>query len=143
MAKEKEYKVKKKKMTGGDIAFHIGAYLIFGLILIICAYPFYYLMICTISDNRMVDLGQIRLLPSGIHFDNYVKVMNRSEPDRHLLYGVLFHQGRDVGEKVLVQAGSRNDVLLRGHDPGLSEQQDAGAEQYLLDLYRTQPDQRL
>lgn len=75
MAKEKEYKVKKKKMTGGDIAFHIGAYLIFGLILIICAYPFYYLMICTISDNRMVDLGQIRLLPSGIHFDNYVKVM--------------------------------------------------------------------
>ena len=62
-------------MTGGDFAFHIGAYFIFGLILIICAYPFYYLMICTISDNRMVDLGQIRLLPSGIHFDNYVKVM--------------------------------------------------------------------
>ncbi len=75
MAKEKKYKVKRKKMTGGDFAFHIGAYFIFGLILIICAYPFYYLMICTISDNRMVDLGQIRLLPSGIHFDNYVKVM--------------------------------------------------------------------
>lgn len=39
-----------------------------------CAYPFYYLLICTISDNQMVNLGRITLFPKGIHFDNYIKI---------------------------------------------------------------------
>lgn len=66
--------MKKKKMTRSDKIFHIFAYMGFGLIGLITAYPFYYLMICTISDNQLVGLGAITLLPKGIHFDNYVEI---------------------------------------------------------------------
>lgn len=64
----------KIKMTREEIIYHIFAYIIFGLIFLICAYPFYYLLICTISDNKLVDLGKILLYPKGIHFDNYIKI---------------------------------------------------------------------
>ena len=47
----------------------------FALITLACLFPFYYLFINTISDNEMVRLGQIQLIPKGIHFQNYVEVM--------------------------------------------------------------------
>lgn len=74
--KEAETYVKNppKKMTREDLLYHIFAYIGFGLITLICAYPFYFLLICTISDNQMVNLGQIRLFPQGIHFDNYIQI---------------------------------------------------------------------
>lgn len=61
-------------MSGEDRIFHICAYTLFSLLVIICAYPFYYLLICTISDNALVDLGKVTLVPKGIHFDNYIKI---------------------------------------------------------------------
>lgn len=57
-----------------DVIYHIFAYILFGLVFLLCAYPFYYLLICTISDNKLVDLGKVYLYPKGIHFDNYIKV---------------------------------------------------------------------
>ena len=62
------------KMTRGDIVFNVVGIIIFTLLTLICAYPFWYLMICTISDQRMVDLNQIVLLPHGINFKNYVEI---------------------------------------------------------------------
>lgn len=62
------------KMTPSDIAFNVIGIIIFTLLTLICAYPFWYLMICTISDQRMVDLNQIVLLPHGINFKNYVEI---------------------------------------------------------------------
>lgn len=64
----------RKKMSREDKIYHIFAYLLFGLISLICVYPFYYLMICTVSDNQLVNLGRITLVPKGIHIDNYIKV---------------------------------------------------------------------
>lgn len=64
----------KKKITRSDIVFHIVAVFAFVLIALICAYPFYYLLICTISDNQLVGMGRITILPQGIHFDNYKKI---------------------------------------------------------------------
>lgn len=64
----------KKKMSREDKIYHIFAYIIFGLLALICAYPFYYLLICTISDNQLVNLGLINIIPRGIHFGNYVKI---------------------------------------------------------------------
>lgn len=64
----------KVKMSKSDIIFHVIAYLIFSLVILVFAYPFYYLLICTISDNRMVNLNQIVLYPIGVHFSNYVEV---------------------------------------------------------------------
>lgn len=65
---------RKKKMTREDRLFHIAAYIGFALLTLICAYPFYYLLICTVSDNQLVNLGRITVIPQGIHFDNYLKV---------------------------------------------------------------------
>ncbi len=62
------------KMTRGDIVFNVVGIIIFTLLTLICAYPFWYLMICTISDQRMVDLNQIVLLPHGINFKNYIEI---------------------------------------------------------------------
>jgi len=41
-----------------------------------CVFPIYYLFINTISDNRLVLSGQINLLPRGIHFENYIALLN-------------------------------------------------------------------
>ena len=63
------------KLSRGDIAFNIVNYTVCALITLACLFPFYYLFINTISDNEMVRLGQIQLIPKGIHFQNYVEVM--------------------------------------------------------------------
>ena len=63
------------KLSRGDIAFNIVNYTVFALITLACLFPFYYLFINTISNNEMVRLGQIQLIPKGIHFQNYVEVM--------------------------------------------------------------------
>jgi multiple sugar transport system permease protein/putative aldouronate transport system permease protein len=47
---------------------------IFLVLTFICTYPFYYLLICTISDRLMVDLGRIIFIPRGINFLNYIEV---------------------------------------------------------------------
>lgn len=62
------------KMTKSDIVFNVIGIIIFSLITLICFYPFWYLMICTISDQKMVDLNQIVLLPHGINFKNYIEI---------------------------------------------------------------------
>lgn len=66
---------KKKKLTKGDVTFHIINYTIFFLLTIICAYPFYYLIINTISANDLSANGFINFLPQKIHFENYVQVI--------------------------------------------------------------------
>ncbi len=69
---------KKKKMRGGDVTFNIFNYLIFGLLTLICAYPFYYMIINTISSNTLSANGAINFLPSGIHLENYRQVFGLS-----------------------------------------------------------------
>jgi multiple sugar transport system permease protein/putative aldouronate transport system permease protein len=66
---------RKKKISKSDMAFQIVAYMVFSFIFLICAYPFYYLLICTISDNKLVDLNAVTVLPRGVHFNNYMEVL--------------------------------------------------------------------
>lgn len=63
-------------MTREDHIYNITAIIFFVILTLICVYPFYYLMICTISDQKMVDLNQIVLLPHGINFQNYVEIFH-------------------------------------------------------------------
>lgn len=63
-------------MTREDRIYNITATIFFVILTLICIYPFYYLMICTISDQKMVDLNQIVLLPHGINFQNYVEIFH-------------------------------------------------------------------
>ncbi len=42
---------------------------------LMCIFPFYYLLINTISDNDLVAAGKINFLPRGIHFNNYISLL--------------------------------------------------------------------
>lgn len=63
-----------ERRSGGDMLFAIVNYTVFGLLVVICAYPFYYLIINSVSANDLSALGEVRLLPSGFHLENYQQV---------------------------------------------------------------------
>lgn len=67
------YKPKKHKMKGGDIAFNIVNYTVFALLIFVCAYPFYYLIINSISANDLSANGMVNFIPKGIHLQNYIE----------------------------------------------------------------------
>ena len=69
---------RKKKMSREDKIFHTINYTVFFLLALICIYPFYYLIINTISRNDYVDLGLVMYAPIGIHFQNYVNIFKLS-----------------------------------------------------------------
>jgi putative aldouronate transport system permease protein len=59
----------------GERAFNAGNYAFFILFMLLCTYPFYYIIINTISDNTLSAQGIVRLWPQGVHFGNYIQVM--------------------------------------------------------------------
>ena len=76
---EKLYKKthkRKYQLSPGDILFTVLNYLIFTLFTLACIFPFYYLFINTISNNDMVLKGTINFIPRGIHFGNYLALLN-------------------------------------------------------------------
>lgn len=64
-----------QERTKGDIIFNILNYTFFLLVTLICAYPFYYLIINSISSNDLSALGKIRFFPQGLHLENYRQVL--------------------------------------------------------------------
>ncbi|WP_124066038.1 carbohydrate ABC transporter permease [Clostridium sp. E02] len=61
----------RSRQIGKDRIFTTVNYMLFGLFTVICIYPFYYLVINTISANDLSAAGEINLIPQGIHFENY------------------------------------------------------------------------
>ncbi len=59
----------------GDKIISVVTYLVYALLAFACVYPFYYLIINSISDNKLSEASKIIFLPHGIHFDNYTQVM--------------------------------------------------------------------
>lgn len=47
-------------------------YIVFSLFAFICVYPFYYIFINTISNNKISEKGGIVWYPKGIHLQNYI-----------------------------------------------------------------------
>ncbi|MCD7955626.1 MAG: carbohydrate ABC transporter permease [Lachnospiraceae bacterium] len=64
------------KMSAADKTYNIIGIIIFSLVTLICVYPFYFLFICTISDQNLVDLNLITIIPRGINFKNYVEIFS-------------------------------------------------------------------
>ena len=64
----------KIKTSKGDRTFQVINILIFAIFGIICAYPFYYLIINSISANDLSASGKVNFLPHGFQLENYVKV---------------------------------------------------------------------
>ena len=62
----------KKKMTAGHVI--IIAVLI--LLALICLYPMWYTLICSISDRVHVEAGNVWLLPKGINFASYRRILS-------------------------------------------------------------------
>ncbi len=52
--------------------------MLFALLTLICLYPFYYLIVNTISANDLSANGLITLIPRGIHIENYKQVLQLS-----------------------------------------------------------------
>jgi len=64
----------RRPRTAGEWAFTILNVSAFALFAVVCAYPFYYLIINSVSANDVSALGEVRLFPIGIHFSNYAEV---------------------------------------------------------------------
>lgn len=79
----------RKKWTPEEKIFHTIVYTVFGLFTILCMYPFYYLMISTISNTQLVDMGKIVLLPRDIHFNNYIEIFKVQNLGRSALVSVI------------------------------------------------------
>ena len=62
----------KKKQSVKDYLFHFCNCTFFAIFTLICAYPFYYLIINSISANDLSAAGKINLIPKGIQFQNYI-----------------------------------------------------------------------
>lgn len=57
-----------------NILFNICNYGIFGIFTLLCVYPFYYLIINSISANDLSANGLVNFIPKSIHFQNYIDV---------------------------------------------------------------------
>lgn len=80
MSKEPKIKPKKVKykVGFGDRLISVMTYIVYSLFAFVCAYPFYYILINTISANNLSERGKILFLPKEIHFTNYAQVMKIS-----------------------------------------------------------------
>lgn len=77
---------KKRNMT--DVVFDTFNVLFMGIFGFLCAYPFYYIFINSISDNSLVQKGMILLMPEGIHFENFISILKISGFGRALVISV-------------------------------------------------------
>ena len=64
----------KIKTSKGDRTFQVINIVIFAIFALICAYPFYYLIINSISANDLSASGKVNFLPHGFQLENYIKV---------------------------------------------------------------------
>lgn len=62
------------RRTPGEKAFNVFNILFCILFAFVCAYPFYYLIINSLSDNAASAAGEVNWLPQGIHWANYKEV---------------------------------------------------------------------
>ena len=67
-------KIKKAKTLTSDRMFDIFNYTFLAILLVIVAYPLYYVLIASISDPDEVYAGKTFLLPSKVTFEGYARV---------------------------------------------------------------------
>lgn len=65
----------KYKVSLGDRLISICTYIVYTFFAFVCAYPFYYIFINTISANDLSERGKIIFWPQGLHFNNYAQVL--------------------------------------------------------------------
>ncbi|MBR3493849.1 MAG: carbohydrate ABC transporter permease [Clostridia bacterium] len=86
MSKKEKNAAQHIKRSTGDWIFDIAVIILFTLFTFICIFPFYYLLINTISDNDLVTSGRVNFIPLlkaaeggtvfGMQFNNYIALQN-------------------------------------------------------------------
>lgn len=92
--------VKKKKSTGDAIADFL-IYLISLIFIILCIYPFYYIMIYSISDPNLAASGMV-ILPKGFSLETFRGIFRLNDIPTAFVVSVL----RSIIGTVLTIAGS-------------------------------------
>jgi ABC-type glycerol-3-phosphate transport system permease component len=69
---KKNNRISMKNVSINDRLFDVINYFIFSLFAFVCVYPFYYIFINTISNNKLSEKGGIVWIPKGIHIQNYL-----------------------------------------------------------------------
>ena len=64
------------KTSAGDKIISVVTYFIYSLFAFVCVYPFYYIIINSISANNLSERGKVIFYPMEIHFKNYASVAN-------------------------------------------------------------------
>ena len=59
------------KRSFGDQMINVVTYIVYAFFAFVCVYPFYYLIINSISANNLSERGKVIFLPHEIHFTNY------------------------------------------------------------------------
>ncbi|MGI6654605.1 MAG: carbohydrate ABC transporter permease [Christensenellales bacterium] len=77
------------KMSTGEKVFQAINYTIFLLFTLLCLYPFYFLLINSVSDGTMVDLGRVLLYPIGFSLENYRNILTLPNFGNSALISVL------------------------------------------------------
>ncbi len=65
----------KMKRSFSDKVISVVTYAVYSIFAFLCAYPFYYIFINSISANNLSERGKVILWPKGLHFNNYINVM--------------------------------------------------------------------
>lgn len=65
----------KYKVSVGDRIISVVTYVVYSIFAFVCAYPFYYIFINTISSNDLSQRGKVLFWPKELHFNNYQQVM--------------------------------------------------------------------
>ena len=66
-----ETKKKHVKRDLGDQVINVITYIVYAFFSFVCVYPFYYLIINSISANNLSERGKVIFIPHEIHFTNY------------------------------------------------------------------------
>ena len=64
------------KTSAGDKIISVVTYIVYSFFAFVCVYPFYYIIINSISANNLSERGKIIFYPQEIHFKNYASVFN-------------------------------------------------------------------
>ena len=60
----------------GDRIISVLTYFVYAIFAFVCAYPFYYIIINSISSNTLSERGKVLFWPMEIHFKNYERMAN-------------------------------------------------------------------
>lgn len=66
------------KKDGGDILFDVVKYGFLTIFVLLCIYPFYYVVICSLSDPKEIGRS-VYLWPRGFNLNTYTEVLKRGD----------------------------------------------------------------